>query len=200
MANTNAPTGLNPVRYLSGAPYNGAVNYYSVPAGNGTAIYVGDPVKHVSTGTGQNINGTNYTDVILAGTGDVITGSVVAVMPDLTASGAGFQSLLYRAASTARILAVADDPNLLFEVQEGTGGTALTLNDTGLNINLAAGTGSTITGRSGLTIDNGTEAQTNTLDLKIIAPNNRVDKAIGDSMSWLVRINRHRYADQLAGT
>ena len=115
MANTNAPTGFNPVRYLSGAPYNGAVNYYSVAAGNATAIYVGDPVKDV--GTGQTISGTMYKDVILAGTGDVITGVVVAVMPDLTGTGAGFGSTTYRAASTARILAVADDPNLLFEIQ-----------------------------------------------------------------------------------
>lgn len=192
MANANAPSGLNPVRYLSGAPYNGAFNIYSVAAAYGTAIYVGDPV--VDIGTSQtNADGSITKDVQLAATTDVMTGVVVAVLP-VTRS-----STVYREASTYRLLAVADDPNLLFEVQEGTGGTALTANDAGLNISFAAGTGSTTTGKSGLTIDNATEATTNTLALKIITPVNRPDNAIGDSCKWLVRINRHRYADQLAG-
>lgn len=192
MANANAPSGLNPVRYLSGAPYNGAFNIYSVAAAYGTAIYVGDPV--VDIGTSQtNADGSITKDVQLAATTDVMTGVVVAVLP-VTRS-----STVYREASTYRLLAVADDPNLLFEVQEGTGGTPLTANDAGLNISFAAGTGSTTTGKSGLTIDNATEATTNTLALKIITPVNRPDNAIGDSCKWLVRINRHRYADQLAG-
>lgn len=192
MANANAPSGLNPVRYLSGAPYNGAFNIYSVAAGYGTAIYVGDPV--VDIGTSQtNADGSITKDVQLAATTDVITGVVVAVLP-VTRS-----STVYREASTYRLLAVADDPNLLFEVQEGTGGTPLTANDAGLNISFAAGTGSTFTGKSGLTIDNATEATTNTLALKLITPVNRPDNAIGDSCKWLVRINRHRYVDQLAG-
>jgi hypothetical protein len=44
MANSNAPTGLTPVRYASGAPYNGAANVYFVPASDSTALYIGDPV------------------------------------------------------------------------------------------------------------------------------------------------------------
>lgn len=191
MANANIPTGLNPVRYLSGAPYNGAVNFYSVAAGYATAIYIGDPV--VDIGTGQVINGVLYKDVQKAATTDVTTGVVVGVVPDTR------DSLVYRAASTQRILIVADDPNLLFEVQEGTGGTPLTANDIGLNISFAAGTPSTVTGRSGLSIDNTTEATTNTLALKIVGLVPRPDNAVGDSAKWLVRINRHRYADQLAG-
>lgn len=191
MANANIPTGLNPVRYLSGAPYNGAVNVYSVAAGYATAIYIGDPV--VDIGTGQTIGGVLYKDVQKAATTDVMTGVVVGVVPVTR------DSLIYRAASTQALLYVADDPNLLFEVQEGTGGTPLTANDIGLNISFAAGTPSTVTGRSGLTIDNSTEATTNTLALKIIGLAPRPDNAVGDSAKWLVRLNRHRYADQLAG-
>lgn len=191
MANVNNPTGLSPVRYLSGAPYNGSPNAYSVAAGYGTAIYVGDPV--VDIGTSQTINGIVYKDVQLAATTDVITGVVVAVLPITR------DSTIYREASTLRVLLVADDPNLLFEVQEGTGGTALTANDLGLNISFAAGTPSTVTGMSGLTIDNATEATSNALCLKLIAVSNRPNNAIGDSCRWLVRLNRHRYADQLAG-
>lgn len=190
MANANIPTGLNPVRYLSGAPYNGAVNLYSVAAGYGTAIYIGDPV--VDIGTTQLINGSYYKDVQLAATTDVITGVVVGVVADTR------DSLIYRAASTQRILMVADDPNLIFEAQEATGG-GLAAADLGLNISFNAGTPSTVTGRSGLTLKTDTEANTNTLALKLFGIVNRPDNAAGDSCKWLVRINRHRYVDQLAG-
>lgn len=191
MANTNTPTGLNPVRYLSGAPYNGAVNVFSVPSSDGTAFGIGDPVKLV--GTSLTINGQVIPSVALAATTDVMVGVVVAFVPDTR------DSLTYRAASTQRLIFVADDPNLLFEVQEGTGGTPLTANDIGLNISFAAGTLSTYSGRSGLTIDNATEATTNTLALKIVGLVNRADNEIGDSAKYLVRLNRHQYVNQIAG-
>jgi hypothetical protein len=44
MANTNAPFGLRPVRYLNGAPWNGQVSRYLIPATDGTAYFIGDPV------------------------------------------------------------------------------------------------------------------------------------------------------------
>jgi RNase P/RNase MRP subunit p29 len=191
MANSNTPTGFSPVRYVSGAPYNGAVNYYTVAAAYATAIYIGDPV--VDIGTSQTINGVVYKDVQLAATTDVITGIVVGVVPDTR------DSLIYRAASTLRTLIVADDPNILFEIQEGTGGTPLTANDLGLNVSFAAGTPSTVTGISGATVDNATEATTNTLALKLVGVSSRPNNAIGDSCRWLVRLNRHRYVDQIAG-
>ena len=191
MANVIAPYGLKPVRYLSGAPYNGAFNLYSVAAGYATAIYVGDPV--VDIGTGQTINGSVYKDVQLAATTDVITGVVIGVLPVTR------DSLTYRAASTQRILMVADDPNLVFECQEQSTGTPLAADDIGLNISFNAGTPSTLTGLSGLTLKTDTEATSNTLALKIFGFVNRPDNAIGLAANWLVRINRHRYADQLAG-
>jgi hypothetical protein len=191
MANPNIKNGLVPVRYVSGAPYNGAFNAYSVAAGDGTALFIGDPV--LLAGTGQTINGVMYQDVVRAATTDVITGVVVGVQP-VTSS-----SLPYRAASTQRVVYVADDPNLLFEIQETNGGTPFTLNDVGLNASMNVGAGSTTTGLSGVEIDNATEATTNTLALKIVAPVNRPDNAIGNNCKWLVRINRHRFVDQLAG-
>lgn len=191
MANVARPDGLRPVKYLSGAAYTGAVNLYSVAAGYGTAIYLGDPV--VDIGTGQTIDGAVYKDVQLAATTDVITGVVVGVVAETR------DSLIYRAASTKRILMVADDPNLLFECEEQASGTPFTANDIGLNCSFNAGTPSTATGRSGLTLKTDTEATTNTLALKLVSFVNRPDNEIGASARWLVRINRHRYVDQLAG-
>lgn len=193
MANPDIVRGLVPVSDAYGKPYNGAFREYSVAAGNGTAIYVGDPVTTAGVGTAQTINGKVMLDVVQAATGDVITGVVVGVQFVTEAS------LPYRAASTQRVLYVCDDPDILFEIQEASGGTALTANDMGLNANFVVGSGSTTTGNSGVELDNSTEAGTNTLDLKIIGLANRPDNAIGEHAKWLVRINRHRHVNQIAG-
>jgi hypothetical protein len=197
MANVDSPFGLRPVRYMSGAPYNGAVNAYSTAAGDATAIYVGDPV--IISGTAQTINGVIYQDVDQAATGDVIVGVVVAVDPVLGSGANGRDSTVYRAASTQRIVYVADDPGLLFEIQEVSGGTALTANDIGLNANFVVAAGSTTTGLSGVELNNATEATTNTLDLQIVGFQNRTGNEIGEHAKWLVRINRHQRANQVAG-
>jgi hypothetical protein len=197
MANVDSPFGLRPVRYMSGAPYNGAVNAYSTAAGDATAIYIGDPV--IISGTAQTINGVIYQDVDQAATGDVMVGVVVAVDPVLGAGANGRDSTIYRAASTQRIVYVADDPNLLFEIQEVSGGTALTANDIGLNANFVVAAGSTTTGLSGVELNNATEATTNTLDLQIVGFQNRTGNEIGEHAKWLVRINRHQRANQVAG-
>lgn len=191
MANSDTPFGLRPVRYISGRPYTGAVNMYSTAAGDGTAIFIGDPV--ILSGTSQTIGGHIYKDVDQAATGNVMVGVVVGVLPVTQ------DSLVYRAASTQRILLVADDPELLFEIQEVSGGTALTANDAGLNANIVVGSGSTGNGMSGVELNNATEATTNTLDVQIVDFVNRVDNEIGEHAKWLVRINRHQFRDQVAG-
>jgi hypothetical protein len=198
MANSNTPFGLRPVSDMYGKPYNGAVRQYSVPAGDATAIFIGDPVKQV--GTSQFINGQTFMDIAQAATGDTMVGVVVGVLNDTR------DSLIYRAASTQRIVLVADDPNALFEIQQVSTGTPLTANDIGLNANFVVAAGSTVTGQSGVTINNTTEATTNTLDLKIVGVPNRADNDVGDavgtgaaSSKFYVRINRHVYVNQTAG-
>lgn len=191
MANADTPFGLKPVRHRNGAPYTGAARIYSVAAGDGTAIYVGDLVT--AAGTSQTINGVIYSDVVQSATGDVFQGVVVGVLPVTQ------DSLKYRAASTQRLLLVADDPDLTFEIQEVSGGTPLTANDAGLNANIVVAAGSTTTGLSGIELNNATEATTNTLDVKIQGFVNRVDNEIGEHAKWFVVLNRHRYANQVAG-
>lgn len=172
MANADTPFGLRPVRHRNGAPYNGAFTVYSVAAGDSTALMIGDPVTHA--GTSQTINGVTYADVVRSATGDVFQGVVVGVLPDTA------ESLKYRAASTQRLLAVADNPDLVFEIQEASGGTALTTAAIGLNANIVVAAGSTTTGMSGVELDNSTEATTNTLDVKIVNLVNRADNAAGE--------------------
>lgn len=198
MPNTNAPFGLRPVSDLAGNPYSGSVRLYSVPASDATAFGIGDLVTAV--GTGQIIEGVAYTDVTRSATGDVFQGVVISVIPETQ------DSLTYRAASTRRIVAVCDDPNALFMIQQVSGGTPLNINAVGLNANIVVGAVSTITGYSGTALDNTTEATTNTLDVKIVGVVNAPDNDFGadastgaDASRFLVRLNRHRFVNQIAG-
>lgn len=198
MSNPNAPFGLRPVREASGAPYTGAVRTYSMAASDATALYIGDLVK--LTGNGQIINGSPYSDVTRAASGDVFVGIVIGFHPDTR------DSLTYRAASTQRRVYVADDPGLLCEIQQSNTGTPFAVNDIGLNCNVTVAAGSTVTGYSGTVADNTSGATTNTLDLKIIGLLDAPDNDIGSSASsgtlasrLLVRLNRHQYANQVAG-
>lgn len=191
MANANIPSGFSPVRGVYGQPFTGSVNHYSTAAGDAVAMFIGDPVKLV--GTSQVINGQTLADVAQAATGDIIVGVVVAILPSTR------DSLTYRAASTQRIVIVADDPNDLFEIQDVSTGTPLAAADIGLNVNFVVAAGSTYTGLSGVTLNNTTEAGTNTLDCKIVGFANRTDNEVGASGKWLVRLNRHQYANQVAG-
>jgi hypothetical protein len=191
MANPSIVNGAVPVRSLLGAPYTGQTHLYSVPSTDATAILIGDFVKLV--GTAQTIGDVTYADVGRAATGDVIVGVCTGAIP------ATRDSNIYREASTQRIIEVCDDPHMLFEIQESSGGTAFTINDIALNANFVVAAGSTVTGFSGTTIDNSTEATTNTLDLKIVGLANKQNNAVGASAKWIVKINRHQYANQIAG-
>jgi hypothetical protein len=192
MANATAPRGLTPVRGVNSQYVTGGPRLYSHAAGDGTALHVGDPVK--ITGAVQTINGVTTQDVIRAATGDVIDGVVVGFMPSSR------DSLSYGAASTAYQLFVDDDPNSLFEIQDAITGTGLTTAAVGLNVDFVVNAGNTYSGTSGVTLNNATEATTNTLDLKIIDVVNRPDVDQSTTpLTFLVKINRHRHANQLAG-
>ena len=191
MANTDTPFGLRPVRMVNGSPYSASIREFSTATGDSVAIMIGDPVE--LSGTSQTINGIVYADVNRAETGDKIAGVCVGVRP-ATAS-----STIYRAASTQTVIFVETGKDVLFEIQEASGGTALTANDIGLNADFVVAAGSTYTGLSGVELDNSTEATTNTLDLQIVDFVNRADNEIGENAKFLVRINRSQWADQVAG-
>lgn len=202
MANTNQVRGFVPVSDAYGTPYNGSVRAYYHAASDATPILIGDLVT--ATGASQFVNQggfkMSYPVVTRSATGDVFQGVCIGVQPVTQADP------IYAPASTGCVVLVADDPNALFLVQEQNTGTALTANDVGLNINVVVNAGDTFTGMSGMALNNGTEAVTNTLDLKIIGQYLAADNDLGADTStgalpgrFLVRINRHRFANQIAG-
>ena len=191
MANVNAAFGFRPARYLSGAPYNGAENVYSVPSSDGTALFIGDPVVLTGTSDADGNPECIRATVGTAVTTDRILGFVTGFVPDPT------YTTKHRAASTARKVLVADDPTLLFEAQEdGNMGIA----GTSSSCQIIAAAGNTYTGNSGFQIDSSESAQTATDQLLIIRP---VEDPTNDPTSsnarWLVKINMHCYAFGVAG-
>lgn len=192
MANPIVKRGLVPAGTVTGAPVSGSLRYYSIPASNATATFLGDLVTMQTTSS--IVNGVVMQDVIQSATGDVFQGVVVGFLPDTSTS------LPYRAASTLRVAMVADNPDILFECDDISTGTPFTNADVGLNCNIVVGAGSTVTGYSAMELDNTTEATTNTLDVKIVGFTNRADNdPASASGKYLVRINRHRFVNQVAG-
>lgn len=191
MANANTPKGLIPYRYVSGAPYNGAANVYFVPAAYATALYIGDPVK--ATGA-SDANGIPVVQIGTAAGGAYTLGAIVSIV----AAGSPQVPILqnnpvYHPASTGQYVLVADDPNLLFMIQEDSvGGSIATATAGTKNADLIAGTGSTVTGYSGWQLDSSTIATTATLQLRIVQALQQVDNEIASANAkWLVKINLH---------
>lgn len=195
MANANAPFGLRPKRYAWGAPYNGACNHYFATGATG-AIFIGDPVVLAGSANTTVVQGyqpgTLPTVTVAAdGDGDPIHGVCVGVLHVTR------DSTIYRADSTDRIILVADDPNIVFEVQIDTASTDWAATDVGSYANLKVGTGSTITGKSGWTGDttDGPDAADPSNQLLIMRLANRPDNEIGEFGVWEVLINNHGYAN-----
>ena len=193
---TNAPNGLIPVKKLDGSAWTGATNPYQIANTYGTALFRGDPVTRLADGTiGVGVAGSailgvfwgvKYTDSTgvvkfmnyWPGNPGVLTGSTVEAL-------------------------VIDDPDTVFSVQEtsgtGTAGTPLALADRGLNINFLYTAGSTATGQSAVSINNASEADTSTLNCKIIDLDPTPGNAVGNYANWLVTINNHLYRGGVTG-
>jgi len=192
MANVDVPKGLVPIRHKNGEAYNGATNSYYINATYATSLKRGDPVI---------INGTSNTSAYLgyepgtlpeiekatAGGGAYTTGVVVGFKAD-----ADNLDKSYNPKNTQRLAYVADDPDLVFEIQEDSDGAALAAVDVGNNADyIFTHAGSTVTGISGVELDSSTANTTNTLQMKILRLSCRTGNTIGDNAVWEVMINLH---------
>lgn len=194
MANVDRPTGLSPVKHITGAPYNGQATMYAIPAASVSAFAIGDPVT--ASGKGGDAAGRPYIDIATAAT--TIRGVIVGIFdspslnkvdnPNSTVRPAAAQSKDWYAM-------VVDDPDIIFEVQEVSGGIALTAAAAGLNANLVAGANNGFV--SGWELNNATEDTEAALQVKILSLSQRIDNALGEHAKWLVKINNHEFA---AGT
>ena len=192
MANPDTPFGLRPVCHRNGAPYNGACRPYYVKSDYGTALFVGDPVITITASA--DANGIQEVQRATAGSGAYISGVIVGM-----ATSAGDPAVpltadkpVYSPASTEGYVLVADDPDLLFEIQEDGVGGAIGAGAAGRNADIIIAAGSTVTGYSGVELDSNTLDTTNTLQLRVVAPVKRADNdPTLTNAKWLVSINLH---------
>lgn len=184
----NAPFGLQPRRYLNGAPWNGAVNTYNIASGYNTAIFTGDPV-YLAAGTG----------LILAAAGDgnpfigvfqgckyYDTNANVIFSPYWPASTTVLTGTLVEAF-------VADDPTIIFDIQSNNT-TGVTQAQLGKNAVIALGTGSTISGQSAVVLNLSVAPTTTaTFQLKIMRLTPNPSNGFIGYNNVEVVINNHYY-------
>lgn len=196
MPNVSRINGFKPVKHVNGSPYNGQANIYFVPATDGTALFVGDPVKLAA-----DANADGYPQVTKATAGAAVLGVVVGVINTkldpvtgrMTSGSIVLDTPVYRPASTAQYVLVCDAPDVIYEVEAVTGSNAsysFAVADVGLNADLSTVAGSTVTGNSGAALNMATAAATATLQFKIMGTVPRPDnEPTGANTKVLVKIN-----------
>lgn len=204
MANISKIRGFIPVKHTNGSPYNGQANIYFVPASDGTALFVGDPVKLLADANAQGVQ-----QVTKATAGAAVLGVVVGVINTkldpiaggMTSGSISIDTPVYRPASTGQYVLVCDSPDVVYEVEASTGANAaysFAVADVGLNADLTTVAGSTTTGTSGAALNMAGAANTATLQWKILGVVQRPDNEItGQYTKVLVKINN---AQMGAGT
>ena len=185
MSNINNPRGLVPLTTPQGDLVS---NVYSIVDSYATDIFMNDPVVLVAAGGIQ---------MATTGSGNYVLGSVVSFEDET-----GCSKNYYPASSTAGwTVVVADNVNQLYVMQENTvsGVSDIALADRGQNIDLVAGTGSTVTGLSKYEINPDTMSTDSTSQMKIVRKDDTPGNELGDECNWVVKINLHASADNIAG-
>ena len=197
MANANTPFGLSPHR----EPGPGQTHVYVILAADTNAYAIGDPVMLAGTG---NAAGTAANVVLAtAGSTNLVLGAIVGVGGPTFGAAVGaaspsFETTIIPATKTRDyFVLVADDPNLVFEIQEDGVGGQLAVTNIGQNCSLVSGANNGFV--SGWMLDSSTAATTTALQCKIIGLAPRANNALGAYSKWLVRINNHAFSAATAG-
>jgi hypothetical protein len=222
--NPNKPAGLVPVASLiaSVGGFSGMGNIYAIPTADTSGYWPGDLVIPGTSagntyGAGGDSLGNPYIAKYVEGSGHPVVGVVQAIGIDPTGAQwinpnvlggaasnypyAGPGGATYRPAAAQSVIfyaLVLDDPNIVYEIQEGGTGTNLTGAACGLNADVVVANPATIgvTVQSGTVLDNAETGTTSTFPLKIYRFVQRIDNGFTTSPStgggyqkWLVAIN-----------
>lgn len=198
MANVSKPAGLSPVRYLNGAAYNGQARTYYIPSTDTVAYTIGDPVDLAGS---ADTKGVPSVVKVTVGAGNPSIGPIVAAgeQYDVIGNINTPNSIIIPATKTRDYyVMVADDPNLLFQIQEGgTQTTPLAAANVSQNTDLASGANNGYL--SGWVLDNAATTTGSTAQLKLMQLSQVSNNAFGAYAKWLVMINNHRYRPGTAG-
>lgn len=196
MANSDAPFGLRPVRFLSGAPYNAAASVKGYAFDTSTALAIGDPV--VLQGTSNTDGIPQYKRAAAAGP---IDGVIVGLYSDVGEDDwvvlrDNNRTIPADTTSGAYVAVAVPAPDLLFEVQEDSVGENVVAAEVGLHANLVFAAPSAVNGISQVELDSSTAAAdtTNGLAVKIQSLVERPDNATGANAKWYVTVVNSTYA------
>lgn len=201
MANATGAFGLRPVRHRNGTPYNGQFIEAYVSSSYATALFIGDPVLMSPTLAEKDTTGERPTINKSAGTdGAIIWGVIVGFAPLQTDL-----EKVHNPASTERIAYVCVDPDMIYEVRGDGGGTPSKVFPGQNAVLIQTAAGSTVTGLSGMHLDEGTTTapsadQSNPLyilNIKRVEDNTLADNAIYEVM---LNTNRNATGDRLGVT
>lgn len=203
MANPNAPHGLQPVGYINGAPWNGKTNLYYIPSTDAVTYYIGDPVTTTVAGNTSDANGVPQIQRFANGavTSSPLRGVIVGFQVAPVGINQGGMvpgnnvnlniSYVPATKAFAYYALVADDPNLLFEIQGDNSGT-LANTAIGNNAGFTQAAPGTVTGPvSGTVLTTGTIAATAAFALKIISLAYRPNVDFTANAPLIVMINNH---------
>ena len=190
----SAPYGLKPVNLIGGQVFAGSTRLMEIASGYATNIFYGDLVKRVADGTIEKDTGT----------ATATPNGVFLGVSFTNASTGQVQQQQYYPASQAiatgtKIFAVvADDPDTLFQVVSCSSGTTVAgmgISAIGNNIELIQNAGSTISGNSAVAINEGTQAVTSTLPIRIIDVVRESATGADTFVEFIVKINAtiHKY-------
>ena len=190
----SAPYGLKPVNLIGGQVFAGSTRLMEIASGYATNIFYGDLVKRVSDGTIEKDTGT----------ATATPNGVFLGVSFTNASTGQVQQQQYYPASQAiatgtKIFAVvADDPDTLFQVVSCSSGTTVAgmgISAIGNNIELIQNAGSTISGNSAVAINEGTQATTSSLPIRIIDVVRESATGADTFVEFIVKINAtmHQY-------
>ena len=188
MATTATPMGAEPTDTLSASgSFTGKVRHIKVASGYGTAIFYGDFVKLVNTGTVEKDTGTTSATPVGVFVGCAFTSPSTG---ELTFS----QTFPASTAASDIVAYVVDDPNVLMRMQSDE---AIAQTGLGNNVAVVQTAGSTSIGRSKNAVDGSSIATTNTLPLRIIDFVDGPTSAVGDAFTdVIVKFNAgHQYSN-----
>ena len=194
----SAPYGLKPVNLIGGQVFAGATRQMQIASGYNTNIFYGDLVKRIADGTIEKDTGTATATPC---------GIFLGVSFTNASTGQVQQQQFYPAnqqikSGTQIFAVVADDPDTLFQVVSCSSGTtvaAMGISAIGNNIELIQNAGSTTTGNSAVAINEGTQATTSSLPIRIIDVVRDTATGTDSFVEFIVKINAtmHQYNNPL---
>ena len=190
----DAPYGLKPINLIGGQVFAGATRLMQIASGYATNIFYGDLVKRISDGTIEKDVGTATATPC---------GVFLGVSFTNASTGQVQQQQFYPASQSIKsgtliFAVVADDPDTLFQVVSCSSGStvaAMGISAIGNNIELIQNAGSTTTGNSAVAINEGTQAVTSTLPVRIIDVVRDTATGTDSFVEFIVKINAtmHQY-------